>query len=150
MRRLTYDVYMALLFLALAGVVFWETSRLNPMSAVFPRTIGYILLVLSSYYFIQSIWKNRTKAAFADIDRRRVASMCLFLIAYVWLIWLVGFLLASMLFIFTVVWYLQEKDVHFRIKLYRALICSLSISIGFYALFRYVFIVPLPTGYLFG
>lgn len=149
MRRLTYDVYIALILLCVSGIVFRETSRLNPMSAVFPRTIGYILFVLSIYYLVQSIWKASHEPIFAGVDRRRVAIMCAFLIGYTGLIWLIGFLIASILFIFVVVWYLQEKNVSFKLKLYRAASCSLLISIGFYSLFKYVFIVPLPTGLLF-
>lgn len=149
MRKLSNDVYLALILLLIAGVVFWETSRLNPMSAVFPRTIGYVLLILSIYYLGHSLLKPMYEQAFANVDKQRVALICLFLIIYGFFIWLIGFLLASIIFIFTVVWYLQEKGVKLKLKLLRSSLCSLFISLCFYSLFKFVFIVPLPPGLIF-
>lgn len=150
MKRLSRDVYIAMVLLFISGVVLWETSSLNKMSAVFPRTIGYILLVLSLYYLVFSLFKPNYDKVFATIDKKRVSTICFSFVGYTFFIWLIGFLLASLIFMFVTVWYLQNQGEEPKRKTFRAGFCSLLVTFGFYSLFKFIFVVPLPAGIIFG
>ncbi|MBO8173115.1 MAG: tripartite tricarboxylate transporter TctB family protein [Bacillaceae bacterium] len=150
MTRLTRDSRIAICLIVIALVALWESRDLNLMSAVFPRTAGGILLILSLVYLVKSLVKPEFGRVLDAIDRRRVMQMCVGLILYVFLIWFIGFLAASLIFLAYFVWYLQGAEQPSRRRMLRAGAASLVISGGFYLLFKMVFVVPLPVGYLFG
>lgn len=149
MRKLTNDMYIAFILIIISGVVLWETSGLNKMSAVFPRTIGYILLVLSIIYMITSIMKPTYEKAFEGIDRKKVAVMSLGILLYAVLIWIFGFLIASLCYIFSFVWYLQGDLSVPKKRLMRAVVASIGVTIVFFIIFKFLLNVPLPLGLLF-
>lgn len=150
MKRMSKDVIIAIVLLFISGVVLWETKDLNKMSADFPKTIGYILLLLSIYYLIVSLMKPNFEKVFASINKTRIAFMCLGMVIYAFFIWLIGFLLASLLFMSFFVWYLQGPQDNQKRRVLLAGISSLIVISGFYSLFKYVFAVPLPVGLIFG
>lgn len=150
MKRINHDTYAAVAFLAIACFALWETRDLNDMSAMFPRTIGFILLGLSAVYFAASVFNPGKDELFTSVDRRRAVSMGLGMIAYVVFMWFAGFLLASLCFIAFFVWLLQGRTERRLRRVMRASFFSLLVGGGFYLLFRFVFLVPLPEGLLFG
>jgi hypothetical protein len=149
MHRLTKDVISAVVLVIISGVVLWETSGLNEMSAVFPRTIGYILLVLSLFYLVKSIAKPTYEKVFEGTDKRKVLVMSLGVLIYAVLIWIIGFLIASLCYLFSIIWYLQGAKEEPKRRIFRAGIASLSVSVGFYFIFKFLLNVPLPLGILF-
>jgi hypothetical protein len=149
MHRLTKDVISAVVLVIISGVVLWETSGLNEMSAVFPRTIGYILLVLSLFYLVKSIAKPTYEKVFEGTDKRKVLVMSIGVLIYAVLIWIIGFLVASLCYLFSIIWYLQGKQEGPKKRIFRAGIASLSVSVGFYFIFKFLLNVPLPLGILF-
>ncbi|WP_010531645.1 tripartite tricarboxylate transporter TctB family protein [Lentibacillus jeotgali] len=152
MQRVNYNTISAFILVIVAGIAIWETRDLSEMSYIFPRTIGIILLLLSIAYLINSLIKPKHNKLLEGIDKRKVAVMSAGMISYVILIGLVGFLIASMMFIGFLTWYLQRDNQgkSGRAKIADAAIGSISVSVLFFVLFRYVFLVPLPTGLLFG
>ncbi|SFA99339.1 Tripartite tricarboxylate transporter TctB family protein [Lentibacillus halodurans] len=152
MQKVNYNTISSVILIIVACLAIWETKGLSEMSYVFPRTIGLILLILSIAYYIKSMIKSSSSKLFEGINKRKVVIMSLSMIGYVILISLFGFLMASMLFIGWMTWYLQQHntDKSNKAKIVHASISSISISIFFFVLFRYVFVVPLPSGLLFG
>ncbi|VEF47407.1 Tripartite tricarboxylate transporter TctB family [Bacillus freudenreichii] len=67
---------------------------------------------------------------------------------YVVFISLIGFLLASIVYLSSVMWLLQKEETTQRglSILVKSVLFSILFSTSFYLLFRYVFIVPLPAG----
>lgn len=150
MQRISSDSYTALILFAIACIALWNTRDLNNMSATFPRTVGFILLGLSAVYFVTSILRPNKAKLFAEVDKRRVVSMVLGMVVYVGLMWIAGFLPASVAFIAFFVWFLQGRGKSQTSKLIRAGMFSILVGSSFYLLFRFVFLVPLPNGVLFG
>jgi hypothetical protein len=150
MLRICKDSYVAVALILLSLVALWGTRELNEMSAVFPKTVGIILLVLSIVYLIKSIKKPDYNKVFGSIDKGRVVPMLLGMVIYVALIWAVGFFLASLFFISFFVWFLQEPGNNRMHRLTRSGLYSIGMVLVFYLVFRYVFLVPLPEGIIFG
>ncbi|QKY70411.1 tripartite tricarboxylate transporter TctB family protein [Lentibacillus sp. CBA3610] len=152
MQRINYNTVSSVILIIVACIAIWETRGLSEMSYVFPRTIGIILLILSIGYLIKSLIKPTDTKLLSGIDKRKVFVMSLGMIGYVVLISLFGFLIASLLFIGTLTWYLQRdnQEKSSKAKIVHAVISSVSVSIVFFVLFRYVFLVPLPAGILLG
>lgn len=150
MQKMHYNTVLAIILIIVAGIALWGTRGLSEMSYIFPRTIGILLLILSIAYLIVSIVKHEDKKLFEDIDKRKVAVMSLAMIGYVIIISLFGFLIASILFIGPLTWYLQKDDQEksSKAKIFHAGLSSIVVSVGFFVLFRYVFLVPLPSGML--
>lgn len=138
--------YVALALIIISVIALWETRGLNEMSAVFPQVIAGIMLFLSAIYLIKSFIVIDDSKVFTGIDKKRVSTMFIGLGIYTFLIWLIGFLLASVIYITFFVWYLQEKETR---RLSKAAISSVLFCTGFFLLFKYVLAVPLPTGILF-
>lgn len=151
MSRITRDSYVAIVLILISVIALWGARDLNKMSAIFPRTIATILLILSVIYLIVSLIKKPEGGkAFAGIDKKIVLSMCGGMVGYVILIWLISFLVASLIFIGFFVWFLQDSSENgWRPRLFSSVISSVVVSIGFYLLFEGVFNVPLPRGIFF-
>lgn len=150
MQKVNYNTISSFILIGVAGTAIWQTRGLSEMSYVFPRTIGIILLLLSIVYLIKSFIKPDQRKLFAGIDKRKVAVMSLGMVGYVILIGIFGFLIASILFIGTLTWYLQRdiREKNSKAKIVHASISAIGVSVFFFVLFRYVFLVPLPSGLL--
>jgi hypothetical protein len=152
MQRVSYDLITSLLLIAVASLALWETNGLSEMSYVFPRAVGIVFLTLSIVYFISSLIKSTDKKIFADINKKKALFMCLGMVGYAVLIALVGFLISSIVYISCFTWYLQidvEGKTN-KLKWIHSGISGAGVSLFFFGLFRYVFLVPLPSGVLFG
>lgn len=150
MSKITNDSYVAIVVILISLITLWQTRGLNQMSAIFPQIAGVVLLVLGVTYLLTSFRKTDSKKPFAAIETKKVISMFIGMSAYVFLIWPFGFLLTSFAFIAFFVWFLQGAEHFWRRRLLRAGVSSVIVSFGFYFLFKYIFLVPLPTGIVFG
>ncbi|WP_167751465.1 tripartite tricarboxylate transporter TctB family protein [Lentibacillus salicampi] len=152
MQKVNYNTISSVILIIVAGIAIWETRGLSEMSYVFPRTIEIILLILSIAYCLKSFIRPTTNSLFEGIDKRKVLVMSLAMIGYVILISLLGFLIASIIFLGSLTWYLQ-RDNHeksSKTKIVHVSISAVGVSVFFFVLFRYVFLVPLPSGLLLG
>ncbi|PTM59493.1 tripartite tricarboxylate transporter TctB family protein [Desmospora activa] len=150
MRGINSDGITAILLMLVASIALWHTRELNEMSAAFPRTVGWILVGLSIVYFSKSFWRPRGEKRFAAVDRRRVIIATVGIVFYGALIGLIGFLWASLLYLTFFACFLQKRELQLRLRLMRAVVFAFAVGGSFYLLFRYVFVVPLPNGVLFG
>jgi hypothetical protein len=140
---------VALIVIVVSLIALWNTWDLDPMSGIFPKVSALLLLLLGIIYLITSFFKKAEHRAFEGVDKKIVLIMSAGIAGYVFLIWLIGFLIASLIFIGGFVWYLQGSKVNWKASLLRAGLSSVVVSVGFYLLFKGVFNVPLPNGLLF-
>ncbi|CAM4398425.1 tripartite tricarboxylate transporter TctB family protein [Paenibacillus tarimensis] len=150
MRLLNKDVLSAIVLLAVSAVVYLETAGLNEMSAVFPRSIGLLLGVLSVIYLVFSLLKPSASGLWEGTNKGRLAAAAAGIAAYAGLIWLSGFLIASILMMFSFISLLGGRESRRPLRLLQAGAIAILVSGFFFVLFKYVFIVPLPVGILFG
>ncbi|RSL33526.1 tripartite tricarboxylate transporter TctB family protein [Salibacterium salarium] len=139
------DTGTALFFLVISLGGLWKTAEMNMMSAVFPILTLSLMLILSIVFLVTSILKGQEEEGSNILTKESVVTGTS-LIVYVFLIWFVGFLIASLLFIGGMTWYLQEPSLRKKTKLIRAAGSSLMVTLFFFVLFRYVFLVQLPPG----
>jgi phosphoglycerol transferase MdoB-like AlkP superfamily enzyme len=131
-----------------SAIALWETRGLTKVSYAFPRTIAAILLMLSLVYFILSLRRRSNhKGLFPDIEKKKAVAMGIGMIGYTVAIGIFGFLISSMIYIGLFTWYLQKDvDKSNKMKVIHATACSIVFGLSFFLLFKYVFLVPLPTG----
>ncbi|MFD1705548.1 tripartite tricarboxylate transporter TctB family protein [Siminovitchia sediminis] len=141
------DLLSSCLLLLLASIILWETRGLSEVSYIFPRTVGIILLLLSSVYFVKSLVSKDTRQYFTHMDRRKIILIALSMAGYVLFIVIAGFWPASILYITVTAWYLQrDEPLKSRRRVFtQSLSVAFIFSTAFYLLFRYVFFVPLPV-----
>lgn len=149
MFQLTKDSYMALIVIIIALIGLWNTWELDLMNGIFPKISSILLLLLGLIYLIISFFTKTNYRVFEEVNKKVVLTMGSGIVTYVILIWVIGFLIASLIFIAGSVWYLQGNKVSWKTGLFRGGISSIVVSIGFYLLFQGIFNVPLPNGYIF-
>ena len=143
------DTLTAIVILLLSSVVWLGTASLSELGAVFPRAITIGLIVLSIILLINGWIKKDKTNPFTGIARSRLLPMIIALIMYVGLIPFIGFVLSSTLFLaFSFLYFGEEKFK--ALIIVRQVLLAFLISIGFYSIFHYGFMVPLPTGSLLG
>ncbi|MGY4688773.1 tripartite tricarboxylate transporter TctB family protein [Salibacterium sp. K-3] len=144
---MTKDTGSAVFFILLAAGGLWKALSFNTMSAVFPILVLSLLLLFSIIYFFVSMRKGRenTETASAIFSKEAVITG-LGLLGYVLFIWVIGFLAASLLFLGGLTWYLQGGFVSGKKRVLNAAGSSIIVTVVFFFLFRYVFLVQLPTG----
>jgi len=146
--RVGKEPFLALLVLTLGLLALWETRELNEMSAMFPQAVGGILIGLGLFYLLYSLFRpvSGKGGGGTAIGRRRVLLMTTAMVGYVLFIGVIGFLPATLVFTGFSTWILQGREIASLPRIRRAILFMLVVSVGFFLLFRYVFLVPFPTG----
>ena len=113
-----------------------------------PRVIPYIaeaIMLVSSLCIMASRKKTDEKVFLDRAGLKRLLIFSLLLIGYfLGLIWL-GFIVSTLIMVFVLV-YLQRDDQ--KVRPVFAVIFTVIITIGLYAVFRYGFSITLPSGIL--
>lgn len=145
------DLLTPLLFMALSIAGLFATPSMNALSLYFPLSVLILMLGLSMIYLIATLRgyicaNEESDSPIITKETSITAGSILFYIAFIWLL---GFLLASILFLLFMIWYLQGASVPRPLRFKRALIASVVIALFFFCIFRYVLLVPLPVGIFF-
>ncbi|SFM15184.1 tripartite tricarboxylate transporter TctB family protein [Salibacterium qingdaonense] len=141
------DAGSAILFIVIAIGGLWIARTFNTMSAVFPILVLGLLLLFSVIYLFVSLYKTaENEEEPSKIFTKEAITTGIGLLIYVFLIWFAGFLLASLIFLGGMTWYLQEGFVFGRKRMMNAAGSAIAVTVVFFLLFRYVFLVQLPTG----
>lgn len=137
------DLWVSLGFILVAVIALGHLRGLNKMSAIFPGTVGGILFFLGVVCLFQSLFGRGKSAEKGVAPVLSVWVVSLGMAGYVALIPWLGFLAATLLFAGTVTWFLSQRERNFR-----GVAVSLLIGLLFYAVFRWIFMVPFPEGWL--
>ncbi len=114
-----------------------------PSPRIIPGICLVLMLVFSIVLIIQSIVFKQEKIVEFDLEKEKPAILLIILLCvYVALILTIGFIPASLVTFFIVLFYSGERKPFIYIFVTVA-------AIGIYFLFKYVFTVSLPTGLLF-
>lgn len=140
---------IALFFFCLitAGYVLWETGaypRVGDASmdaGLYPRFLIYVLLLLAAALAVKIFREQRRAGLFSIKNPSSKAALLLIgcMAAYCLLLALVGYVAATMVFVFTVA-------LMFRGSPKEGLFVSVGATTLLVALFRFAFQVPLPAG----
>ncbi len=124
------------------------TTYSDADSAVFPRTVASAMIVFALLAAVRTLLRLE-----AAVDKpegsalRRIALPILMIAGAAAMPW-IGFLTSMILmFLAILIAAMHDRWTGFRLAVYP--VAGIIIVIGFYALFRYAFLVPLPDGRLF-
>jgi putative tricarboxylic transport membrane protein len=146
----TMDIAVALVLIAVAGVVINDSLRLGmrwrpiegPGAGYFPFYIGLILALSSAVTLLRAVVDKPaagqtfvTRAAF-----RRVLAVLLPLVVYIVVLGFIGIYVASAVYIALFMWYFGKYP------LTRGALIGASISVALFLMFEVWFLVPLPKG----
>ena len=146
----TMEIAVALLFIAAAAVVITDSLRVGvrwqenegPRAGYFPFYIGIIMAIASAVNLVRAVLDKKgservftTRHAF-----RRVLAVLLPLIAYVFVVALIGIYVASAIYMALFMWYFGKYPI------WRGAIVGVAVSVFFFLMFEVWFLVPLPKG----
>lgn len=139
------------LFGLLFAVIFWlSRGRLGPLSSIFPETVLMLTAAFSAMLLAKAFWRPSLRPVYDEGDRRRLVVVTLILFAWWWLIGWLGFAVASVLVMLTLVWYLALVEGQVRLPKLALWLPIIIVEVGFfYIVFtRLLFIRP-PRGLFF-
>jgi hypothetical protein len=146
----TVEVVVALLLMAVAGVVLWDSQRLGaswasdgPEAGYFPFYVGLVLFLASAGNLISGLLRKRARDASAFVGRDQLKLVTQVLVPAVVFVLAIGYLgiyLAAALYIaFFMAWL-------GRYSWTRIVPVAVLVPVAFFLLFEIWFLVPLPKG----
>lgn len=155
MSNKAIDILCALLFLLTGAFLFWQSLGIVPMmdtrdlgSGFMPKVVGISLMAVSLIKLVVAfISKDNYVTQKSDADTFGGLMTIGALLFYVAAFEFVGFILATILYLFVQMLILSDSTNR-NLKLFAAI--SVGTALAVYGLFVYVFDKPLPTGLLSG
>ncbi|MFZ5642631.1 MAG: tripartite tricarboxylate transporter TctB family protein [Bacillota bacterium] len=137
-------------FLIISVAVWQITSDMTEMGSFFPRVIAVIMGAFALIQIAVGIIQKKKESPFVDIDVKSVLTMVLGIVLYVALIVFFGFIIAGILFLGIFFWHLSQGDNKKSLSFLKSMALAALVCGGFFVIFNYVFLVPLPEGIIFG
>ena len=142
------DIITSLGCFALGGYVVYEASSYPTRGGVemhpghYPGMLAYIMIALGVVILAKYLWKGTKKSEPSDTDGLRAGLLVVALVLYVMFMETLGYALATFIFV-TIGVYL------FRGSLKTSASTGIISAAALFVLFYYIFMAPLPTGFLF-
>ena len=145
----TAELVVSALFIALGGIVIFDSARLGaswgadgPQPGYFPFYLGVIICLASAVTFGQALFLKKEKnGSFVDLDAlKAVLSVLIPAAVYVALIGWIGIYVASALFVAVFMRWLGKY------AWWKVAAVSIGNSVAFFLIFERWFLVPLPKG----
>jgi hypothetical protein len=148
--RVNTDLAAGFIGLAFAAIFWFSRGRLGPLSALFPETVLILTALISAMLLVKGAMRPSVRAVFEEGDRKRIVVITLILFAWWWLIGWLGFAVASVLVMLTIVWYLAMVEGQVRLPKVALWLGIVIVEVGFFYLVftRLLFIRP-PRGLFF-
>jgi len=142
------DRISAAILIGLSVFFFVESGNFSRYGKLFPRIIAVILGGLALLLLVMSFVRPKEGRVFdrGGADYPSVGVTVVFMIGWAFLIDVLGFLTASLLFFTPLVVYLDRKKTWMRILRNVGLVAA--VVAGFYFFFVKVLLVPFPEGFL--
>ena len=149
-REINTDITSGLIGLLLTAVFFFALEDISWMSIIFPRTVVYIMAIISGILVVKGLVRPSQDRIFsAGSNTRWMVTGVLFFL-WVLLMPVFGFFVSTVVFMTAIVGYLARARMHVTIG---KLIVWVPIIIAevtfFYLIFTKVLYVPLPEGLFF-
>lgn len=149
-NALNSDIWSGVIVLVVAGVGWWESRGFSELGGVFVRWVVGALAMLGLALLVKGVVSPEYRRALADRrDLPAVGIVLASLVAYVALVPVVGFVLASSAFASGLAITLLGDRRTFR-RSFIASLVGIGVSIGLYVVFQHGFSVPLPRIGLWG
>lgn len=131
------------LAMAVGGGAFWAARDYSMLGAVFPRTVGALMVALGALYLVfVLLGRTRAAAALQGSHLRRALAAAVML-AWGFALGPLGFLTSSAVAMALLVLVAQHEPWRARSAVVCVLSCS-AVLLGLYALFQHALLVPLP------
>lgn len=140
----------SLIFILIAVAAWQLSADLTESGQFFPRVIAVLMGGLALIQLVVGVIQKKKETPFAGIDARSVLTMALGISLYVGLIIVFGFILAGVMFLGFFFWHLSRGDGDKNRTILTSFILAALVCGGFYVIFHYIFLVPLPEGMIFG
>ncbi|HBT40452.1 MAG: hypothetical protein XD58_1591 [Thermotoga sp. 50_1627] len=148
------DIVVSIFILIFSFVLFDQTKQYNYLSAVFPRFLLGLLMILSVVLLVRAIvlWKKRRVSAAGSISLKDFFYICLVaILSFLWVYvmdWVLGFLLGSIVFGIVIFAILAGRSLKAKQFVLFSLGYCAIVFIFWYTLGR-LLRVPFPRGLFF-
>ncbi len=108
----------------------------------YPRILAVAMIVCGLILILQAA-RGKALEPTESIDPKGFVQMLLSIglcIGYLFLMQVIGFAMATMVFLFVMMLFLRQRGGIKRI------ICSITVALAVWAIFRYILITPIPKG----
>lgn len=142
------DLIAAVVTLILAVALWPQTVNYTNFGGIFPRTVLVLMALLSLYMIIARIRKPKLEAFFLVEHPWHIVVVSVAGLLWIWLVGVLGFVVASVIGMLFLVWFLDKEKRQLRPMLTAALVIVVEVGF-FYLFFAKLFLVPLPEGIFF-
>jgi len=136
-------------FVALGVAALYGSREMSPLGSVFPRTVAGALIVFAFAYIVEALLRGVEQPARSQSEstlRRALLVGCM--LGWALLLTVLGFVVSSVIgFALLSAVASYQRWTWKRTLLY--LFANAVVVLGFFALFHYALLVPLPKGLLF-
>jgi len=144
------NIVFSIIIILIALGAFYNVGNLEMDSSIFPQVTAVILVILNLLHIFKHIRKDKKKALLNDVNFSGLITMALGIVIYVIAIKLIGFLVASLIFLSLFMWLLNENRKKQPLKAFiQCIFVASLITFGFYGIFQHLFLIPLPQGVWF-
>ena len=149
-KEVNTELTSGIIGLLLTSVFFFGLDDVSWMSIVFPKTVVYILFLISATLIVMGFVKpTRSKIFSVGSNARWIVTGILFF-AWVLCMPLLGFFVSTVIFMTIIVGYLARARTELSIKKFMVWIPVVIAEVTFfYLVFTKVLYVPLPRGMFF-
>ncbi|MEC9483251.1 MAG: tripartite tricarboxylate transporter TctB family protein [Halomonas sp.] len=145
--RLNTDLAAGIFGLLFAAILWFPREDMGRLSIIFPRAILVITAIVSIALIIKAFTKPAAREVTIEGDPQRLVIMVIILFAWGYAIGLLGFLLATAIVFFGLVWYLARVEGPVSARQLARWVPVVAVIIGaFYLAFTQVLSVRLPSG----
>lgn len=143
------DIGVIAIMYAICGFFFYQTTELPEEAQTYPRCLLAGLCILNTLYVMRCLWRLRSVTCSNDLpdifkgfQRNQFFLVVACCLAYMALLYAVGFYVASVVYLMGVMFFLRVPKLHM-------LLTVGVLAVLIYAVFTLFLKVPLPTGILF-
>lgn len=149
-QKLNTSLIGSLIGLVMAAVFWADRGKWTWLSAVFPDFVLIALAALSAVLLLTSLVRPSLERVFEGQNLARASVTAALILAWVWAIDVIGFVVASFVCMLAMLVYLTRGTGPRGLRRYAYWTFVTAALIGFfYVVFTRVLYVPLPTGLLF-
>lgn len=144
------DIGVGIVLLCLSAWVFWTSYSYRHAVLyvygpnVFPQVVSILLAICAIVLIVRAL-QGKFLSQLEHIDPQGFVRMMIAVglcIAYLFLMHVIGFAIATCIFLFVLMTFLQQEGMVKRI------VSSVSVSLVVWAIFRYFLVIPIPSGML--
>ena len=149
-KEINTDITSGFIGLILTAVFFFGLEDISWMSIIFPRTMVYIMALISGILVVKGFVKPSRDQIFSVGSNARWLVTGLLFFLWVLLMPVFGFFVTTVVFMTAIVGYLAQARMHVTISKFIAWLPIVIAEVTFfYLIFTKVLYVPLPEGLFF-